>query len=349
MNDFGNYEPSRHRKRTRVRGWILKQDLPRSPRADAVIADLLDRLAQHHREDTLPRGPRGMFYDLRPYGIPGNSRGIGYTKHPTPQQQGKGGMGATPEYVTDTLGLMRRVWDPETREWLVPEDWISDGRMPDPVCPSEVEDADEAARICRYYIEGLLLARQAGQQVFLEIRTEAADLMPRIARIANPYGVSVYSGSGMDGLKTKKEAAERAARRKIPTLCGHLADYDDSGGNIADAFAEDAMAFAKWHRDYGEGTGALHVVRLALTEAQAIEHGLLDDDGTAEVDGLPVPVLDALVRNWIESHLDAAIQRAVVEAEPKMRMDAARQLGKWPKLKSGGVSDTNEDWSWARS
>ena len=68
--------------------------------------------------------------------------------------------------------------------------------------------------------------------------------MPRIARVALPYGVHVYSGSGMDGLKPKKEAAERAAWRDVPTIIGHLADYDEHGGNIADAFAEDAIAFA---------------------------------------------------------------------------------------------------------
>ena len=35
-------------------------------------------------------------------------------------------------------------------------------------------------------------------------------------------------------------------------------------------------------------------------------------DGNAEIDGLPVPVLDALVREFIESHLDPDIQ---VQAE----------------------------------
>jgi hypothetical protein len=47
----------------------------------------------------------------------------------------------------------------------------------------------------------------------------------------------------MDGLKPKKEAAERAARRSVPTLIGHLADCDLKGGDIHDAFAEDAIAF----------------------------------------------------------------------------------------------------------
>ena len=61
--------PSRQRSRTRDRGWILARDLPRSPKADGVRADLLERLRQHYQDDILPRGGRGIFYDLRRHGI----------------------------------------------------------------------------------------------------------------------------------------------------------------------------------------------------------------------------------------------------------------------------------------
>lgn len=182
-----------------------------SPKAIAVRADILDRLSIHDDEDTLPRGPRGLFYDLRPNGISGNPRGVIYTKHP--QTKGRNSIEVDPGYVTDQLALMRRVWDEDTDEWLINEDWISDSRAPRPIEPSAVADAPEAARIVRAYIEGLHLARQAGQSVFLELRCESEDLMPRIARTARRYGVPVCSGSGMDGLKPKKEVAERAAER----------------------------------------------------------------------------------------------------------------------------------------
>jgi hypothetical protein len=152
----------------------------------------------------------------------------------------------------------------------------------------------------------------------------------------------------MDGLKTKKEAAERAARREVPTIIGHLADFDKAGGDIGDAFAEDVKAFSEWHRERDGTPGSLYVERIALTEAQARKHKLLDDDGKAEVDGLPVPELDKLVRKWIESHLDADIQRGVVEAESQMRIDAARLLAaEQPEPESDGEV-TDEDWSWAR-
>jgi hypothetical protein len=96
-----------------------------------------------------------------------------YTKHPQNKGKGKDRMEATPEYVSDILEQMRRVWNPETGEWLVPEDWISDGRMPDPIAPTEVTDAAEAAETVSYYLRSLWLARQAGQEVCLELRRES--------------------------------------------------------------------------------------------------------------------------------------------------------------------------------
>ena len=344
-----DYVPSRKKGRTRARGWIKFWDLPDSPKAKAVRADIIDRLKQHEAEDTLPRGPRGLFYDLRPHGMPGNPRGAIYTKHPQIKGKGNGNMEASPSYVADLLSKMRRVWIPQSGKWLLPEWWIADGRAPDPLAPSEAPDANYAAKIVAHYIAKLWLARQAGQPIYLELRCESADLMPRIARVARPYGVTVYSGGGMDGLKPKKEAAERAACRSVPTLIGHLTDYDRSGGDIADAFAEDVIAFTRWHREHQGAKGSLAVQRIGLTLEQATAHNLLDEDGKAEADGLPVPVLDAIVREFIESHLDPSIARTVVQAEPKMRADAARLAMHRIKKQNGGNGDQLDlsgDWSW---
>jgi hypothetical protein len=224
---------------------------------------------------------------------------------------------------------------------------IADSRAPDPLEPNETTDAAKGAYRIEYHIRSLHLALQ--QPVYLELRCEAADLMPRLARVALPYGVYVYSGGGADGLKPKKQAAKRAAHRGVPTIIGHLADYDEDGGDIADAFAEDAVAFADWHREYEEASGSLTIERLGLTLAQAQEHDLLDADGKAELDGLPVFVLDSLVRDWIESHLDPDIARTVIQAEPKMRAAVVRHLQRiMKKQPSFAQPDTDEDWAWAR-
>ena len=221
MNPLSDYKPSRQKSRTRDRGWIRARDLPRSPKADAVRPDILDRLRQHYEEDTLPRGGRGLFYDLRPLGMPGNPRGVIYTRHP--QIKGKGNMQATPEYVSDLLSRMRRVWDPIPAcgsyariGWQTPD-------APHPSSPGAETPNAAAARAVRACIRDLQLAGASRTTLHLEIRCEAADLSPRIARAGAAYGVHVHSGGGMDGLKPKKEAAERAAQREVRTLIGHLA------------------------------------------------------------------------------------------------------------------------------
>ena len=112
----------------------------------------------------------------------------------------------------------------------------------------------------------------------------------------------------------------------MATLVGHLADYDIRGGDIADAFAEEALAFARWHRDYDGAPGVLYVERLALTYEQALTHDLLDADEKKRAGRTAGPVLDGLVREFIESHLDPAIQRSVVEAEAEMRAEVVRLI-----------------------
>jgi hypothetical protein len=82
--------------------------------------------------------------------------------------------------------------------------------------------------------------------------------------------VWVYSGGGSDGLKPKREAAARGAQCTVPTLIGHLADYDEDGGDFQRTpLPQDALAFAKWHLEYQGAPGRLHIVRLGLTRPAA--------------------------------------------------------------------------------
>jgi hypothetical protein len=208
----------------------------------------------------------------------------------------------------------------------VPEHWIADSRTPDPDEPFEFADAAAAADYVNSILGEMWLVRQAGQPVYLELRCESQDLVPRVARIARPYGVPVYSGSGADALKPKKDAAKRAASRDVPTLIGHLADYDRAGGDIADAFYEDARAFNQWHIENEGAKGELHIDRIALTRDQAVAHDLLDSKGKAEIDGLPVTVLDGIVREFIKSNLYLDVLEEVIKAEPRMRARGVQRL-----------------------
>ena len=67
---------------------------------------------------------------------------------------------------------------------------------------------------------------------------------------------------------------------------------------------------------------------------------------------MPVPVLDAMVRGFIESHLDRDIARKVVRAEPRMRAAAARLAlreirAPGAERQTAHAASGGEDWSWA--
>ena len=283
----------------------------------ALLADVLERLEQHEREGTLPRSPRGVFYDLRPDGF---GRGVTYVKYP-PMRCVRGGhlidpqvgkctehggqqrkanpMDASPRDVQEILTQARRAG-------LVDEDWIDDTRAPDPAVPEyDDETAEQMADLYVRMIRDPKLdySPQDGQEVYLEALVEAAGLIGRLERVAAPYGVPVYSGGGYDGLKAKRAMGQRAADREVPTVVLRISDYDDHGLKIARASEEDSVAWAE-HFDAPEGW--LTFERIALTEQQAIDHSLLDHLGKAEAEGLPVPVMDAILTDVIERHRNPA-------------------------------------------
>ena len=271
------------------RGTITRASLSKRGLMPDVRLDIIARLEQHQREDTLPRGPRGLFYDLRPSGL---GHGVNYKKTGSAPHDRI----AKPSDVTKELALMRRVVLADG-SWWISENWIADGHAPNPQEPFEFAGEDPFDAYVQAIISQAVLARQVGQPVHFEIWCEAAALMRRVARIAEGYGVTVFSGGGFDGLKGQKDVGARAADRSVPTLVGHIGDRDRSGETMFDALAENGFAFLEHQRRRGLArvNSDLEFVRLALTVEQAEEHYLLDDNGKGEVDGLPVPVMDAIV------------------------------------------------------
>jgi hypothetical protein len=306
----------------------------RTKRQVGILADLVARFDQHNREGTLPRGPRGIFYDLRPNGM-GN--GVTYRKEdslhpikPTGRLPGFGPMEAHPAAVQEVLQLARRAE-------IIPEHFVADGRAPFPMKP--FVDNDDAKAQAGYLVAALSrrrvgpFDRQRYQPCYIEVLCEAEDLMPRLARIAGEKGVPVYSGSGFDGLKGKREFAERAMERDRPTVVINIGDCDKYGGYIFNAAAEDAIAWAQGEgKIFPIGTPIEDVdcevenwldrprllfVRLALTVEQAQDLDLLDADGKAEVDGVPVPVMDTWLREAIEALQDPESLDRLLEEERK--------------------------------
>ena len=295
-----------------------------------LLADILQRLAQHSREDTLPRSPRGLFYDLRPNGM-GN--GLTYVKRPEMfcirgehvmasegycqvHRSASGGPGPvrrvderqiSPAQVQGTLVLARRAGH-------VPEEWIEDTRAPDPASRyfSDQTAEQRAEQLLRSIRNPLITWNpQTGQPYHVEVLVEAAGLIGRLARVAGDYGVPVYSGAGFDGLKGKRALAERASGRDVPTVVLRVTDWDEHGRVMADSSFRDSHA---WSVSYYDSPGdLLQVERIALTEIQAADAGLLDADGKAEADALPVPVMDQILREAIEAYQDPDISEANAE------------------------------------
>jgi hypothetical protein len=286
---------------------------PRTPKAIAVLADLVAVYDQHHAQGTLPRGPRGAFYDCRPTG---HGNGITYTKPTAARPASRfDPMEASPEYV------QQEILAPARRALIIPEHWVADGRALSPNLPDFDGSAEDCAaavgRLVHDAADGFDLDRQGGQPVHIEVLCEAADLVERLARIALPYGVGVYPGSGYDGLKQKRAMGERALERDVPTVVLHVGDRDDHGERIYLAAGEDAVGWAGDGevcpveqestpasladlRDRWLDIPAVLFVRLALSTAQALTLNLLDADGKAEADAIPVPVMDQLLRDAIE-------------------------------------------------
>ena len=285
---------------------------PKSDRQQAILDDILAMYERHEREDTLPRGGRGIFYDLRPRGIV--SSGWIYRK-PDSEHPVKAPNEIHPQDVQEVLVMARRAG-------LVPERWVADGRMPDAIrefYDTSVEaTAETVANIVNDAASDYKLNPQRTQALHIEVLCEAADLQPRLARIANPYGVTVYSGSGFDGLKGKRQMAERVVRREKPTVVLHIGDRDTHGEHIYNAVGEDVVGWAdgrgvvldigtvdfpKLREVIEEETQPPFVcfARLGLTPDQAEDLGVLDADGKAEVDAVPVAVMDGWITDAIEA------------------------------------------------
>jgi hypothetical protein len=314
-------------------------EVAKTPLAQAVLADVMARFRQHRDEDTLPRGPRGIFYDLRPSGM-GN--GVIYRKKHASESitayHARYGTNAVHiDYVGNLLGRARRAD-------LIFEWWVADGHTPGAAVPFTYDDAEEFSRSVVTSARRFKLDPQRFQPVFIEVLCEAADLTARLARVSRPYGVPVYASAGMDAIKPKRRMGERAQDRSVPTVVLQVGDCDKRGREIFVAVAEDATAWADDVENvYEDGTPldellddqeadvlpALSFYRLALSPEQGKALDILDDDGDAEADAIPVPTLDGWLREAIEGLQDsacrtewAAKQEAERERLPEVVRDA---------------------------
>src|SRR5688572_2081556 len=157
--------------------------------------------------------------------------------------------------------------------------------------------------------------KQVGQPVYVELWTEAAGMMPQLARVAEEFSVPVYACGGFASLPAVRHIVDRAYGRNVPTVLLHVGDFDPSGEAVFDHIAGDASEFLKAERIIG--TQSIIAERVALTAAQAAEYDLPTspakstdsrsarwDGGTCQAEALPPDLLAKIAREAILRHLD---------------------------------------------
>src|SRR5262245_55171597 len=92
--------------------------------------------------------------------------------------------------------------------------------------PTMWESAEEYLATVRARAGRLMLDRTAGQKTRLTVVCEAAGMVPQLARVANPYGITVMSSGGFDSVTEKHEFAVEAANDERPTEVLHIGDHD---------------------------------------------------------------------------------------------------------------------------
>jgi len=149
-------------------------------------------------------------------------------------------------------------------------------------------------------------------------------MVPQLARVAEPFGVSVYSSGGFDSVTVKHDAAARMRDEGRPTVVLHVGDFDPSGCAIVDSLADDVR---KMLADMG-ADDSVTFERVAVTPEQ-IERFALEtapakgtdrrgswQGGTVQAEALPPDVLAAELRRALESviDLDELAQIQTIEA-----------------------------------
>ena len=185
--------------------------------------------------------------------------------------------------------------------------------------------------------------RLAGQGHRVEVWCEAAGMVPQLVRVAQPYGVAVYSSGGFDSTTAKYETARRLATESRPTVILHVGDLDPSGVAVFDALAEDLTAFVS-----GLDGPVPTLSRLAVTPEQVTALGLAtappketDRRGgftgeTTQAEAIAPDELADIIRDAIASHLD------LVEGRPRLQGRVPRP--EIPTNRAPGCRGDREGW-----
>ena len=215
--------------------------------------------------------------------------------------------------------------------------------------PYYYEDADHFIDGVRQQARFLRLDRQRGQPRRLALWCEASGMVPQLQRIANPYGIAVYSGKGFDIVTEKRRVPLRWAEHGEPVTLLHVGDQDPSGVHMFASLANDLIAYGA-----EEGAEDIEVCRIAILPHQTLglpaalpnaedvrtfdrmllrassyaapEEISIDPTATWQAEALPPSELARIVTEAIEQRLDANEYEDVLALEREVRAQVLAQL-----------------------
>lgn len=169
--------------------------------------------------------------------------------------------------------------------------------------------------------ESFRLDRQGRQPKRLLFAVEAAGMVPQVARVAEPFGIPVYSCGGFDSTTAQREMSLLAGRWNSAEVL-HIGDHDPSGEALHTALAANVIAFAD--------TKGIRFTRLAVTPARIDALHLPTaapkatdrrrfEGLTTQAEAIPPETLADIVRQAIEVRLDRNTLDAVLAEEQAIR------------------------------
>src|SRR6516225_1121947 len=111
--------------------------------------------------------------------------------------------------------------------------------------PNHWESAEQFMATIRAMAKSFTLDHSAGQATRLVVICEAGGMVPQLARVAHPFGVTVMSGGGFESTTDRHKFAVALSAHDRPTEVLHIGDHDPSGVSMFLAFLEDVEAFAR--------------------------------------------------------------------------------------------------------
>ncbi|WP_413440617.1 hypothetical protein [Synechococcus sp. MIT S1220] len=205
--------------------------------------------------------------------------------------------------------------------------------------PSLFSSGDDFLRTCQAWAQSMRLSPWDVQPRYVEVICEAGGMVPMLARVAGPYGVTVRSGGGFDSVTAKHDLARFYAGQDKPAVVLHIGDYDPSGETLWNVLNEDVGAFCT------AMGGELILQRIAVTPDQQRQFDLqtsppkktdkrkayFDDEITVQAEALPPDLLQQIVGESIaaEMDLDLLDRQRSIEAEVREQL-VARLAGVEP-------------------